>query len=73
MLLDMVSIKIAKDFPQPLIHSLMIRPAMLQLIEEGLPPLTGFFLEGGENGTVEILLDGYSMALVELDTPVVGT
>eukprot|EP00579_Thalassiosira_antarctica_P016153 CAMPEP_0201936518 /NCGR_PEP_ID=MMETSP0903-20130614/37654_1 /ASSEMBLY_ACC=CAM_ASM_000552 /TAXON_ID=420261 /ORGANISM="Thalassiosira antarctica, Strain CCMP982" /LENGTH=152 /DNA_ID=CAMNT_0048477225 /DNA_START=372 /DNA_END=829 /DNA_ORIENTATION=+ len=58
MLLDIVSIKIAKDFPQPLIHSLMIGPAIPQFIEEGLPPLTGFVLEGGENGAVEILLDG---------------
>ena len=45
---------------------------MLELVEEDGPPLSGFVSEGGEDGVAEVLLDGFTVALVQITRPVVG-
>jgi len=45
---------------------------MFELVEEDGPPLSGFVSEGGEDGVVEVLFDGFAVALVEVAGPVVG-
>mmetsp|Transcript_32370 Transcript_32370/g.65879 ORF Transcript_32370/g.65879 Transcript_32370/m.65879 type:complete len:93 (+) Transcript_32370:3170-3448(+) len=71
-MLDIIPIEIRKELLEPLVHDLMIGPAMLELVEEDGPPLSGFVSEGGEDGVVEVLFDGFAVALVEVAGPVVG-
>jgi hypothetical protein len=71
-MLNIIPIEIRKELLEPLVHDLMIGPAMFELVEEDGPPLSGFVSEGGEDGVVEVLFDGFAVALVEVAGPVVG-
>jgi len=71
-MLDIIPIEICKELLEPLVHNLMIGPAMFEFVEEDGPPLSGFVLEGGEDGVAEVLFDGSAVALVEVAGPVVG-
>ena len=64
MMLDIIPIEICKELLEPLVHNLMIGPAVFELVEEDGPPLSGFVLEGGEDGVGQILLDRFAVALV---------
>ena len=71
-MLDIISVEICKELLEPLVHNLMIVPAMFEFVEEDGPPLSGFVSEGGEDGVAEILFDGFTVAVVQIARPVVG-
>jgi hypothetical protein len=71
-MLDIIPIEICEELLEPLIHNLVIGPAVFEFLEEDGPPLSGFVLEGGEDGVAEVLFDGFAVALVEISGPVVG-
>ena len=68
---DIIPIQICKEFLEPFVHNLMIGPAVFEFVEEDGPPLSGFVLEGGEDGAVEVAFDGFAVAGVEIAGPVV--
>ena len=39
----------------------MIGPTVFEFVEEDGPPLSGFVLEGGEDGVVEVGFDGFAV------------
>lgn len=72
MMLDIIPVQIGEELFQPLIHNLVIGPAVFEFVEKDGSALSGFVFEGGEYGGAEVLFDGFAVALVEVSGPVVG-
>ncbi len=66
-----ISVKVGKEFLEPLVHNLVITPTVLDFVEENRPTLTRLFLEGGEDSVAEIGFNRFTMANVEIAGPVV--
>lgn len=71
-MLHVVTIEVSEEFFEPLIHDLVVGPAVFELVQENRPPLPGLVIEGREDGILKILLDGFAVTLVQIAGPVVG-
>jgi len=71
-MLDIIPVQIGEELLHPLIHNLVIGPAVFEFVEKDGSALSGFVFEGGEYGGAEVLFDGFAVALVEVSGPVVG-
>lgn len=70
--LDVVPIEVGEELFKPLVHDLVVLPAMTKFRQEDRPALAGLVAERREDVGGEVPFDRFSVALIELTRPVVG-
>ena len=65
-MLDVVPVEVGEEFLEPLVHDLVVGPAVLQLGEEDGPALADLVLQGRTDGLDQVVLDGFPVTLVEI-------
>ena len=71
MVFHVVTIQIREESLQPFVHDLVIFPSFLQFREENAPALARFGLEGGQGVLIQIVINRFTVALVQLTRPIV--
>jgi hypothetical protein len=71
MMFDVVSIKVGKEFLEPLVHDLMVYPSMLQFSQKDRSSLTSLVPEGLKDVCCKVPFDGITVPLIKLARPIV--
>ena len=71
MVFDVVSVQVGKEFLEPFVHDLMVRPAMLKFCQQDGSSLDGLISERREHMRSQVVFDRLPVSLIQLTRPVV--